>query len=279
MSTLTRSSMPRLNPAPVNGVAIARAEGPLRSSLPSRTEWLGNNGLRFLAKRAVDLAGASVGLLLLTPVMLAIAVLIRLDSPGPVLFRQWRRGYRGRPFRMLKFRTMVVDAEQRLGDLEESNEVRGRRAVQAARRPASHPAGTVLAALQPGRAAPVDQCAAGRDEPGRPATPPAPRQRSACGRWTRRDTLRRLQVLPGLTGPWQVGGRSELDYERMVQLDLDYVENGRWAGTSGSSARPSSWCCSTEVLTEARDSLVLAWKSAGGKAATKDESDVRKADA
>jgi lipopolysaccharide/colanic/teichoic acid biosynthesis glycosyltransferase len=67
--------------------------------------------MRFFAKRAVDLTGVSVGLLLLTPVMLAIALLIRLDSPGPVLFRQWRRGCRGRLFRMLKFRTMVVDAE------------------------------------------------------------------------------------------------------------------------------------------------------------------------
>ena len=62
----------------------------------------------------MDVAGALVGLLLLAPVMLAISLLIRLDSPGPVLFRQLRRGYRGRLFWVLKFRTMVVDAEQRL---------------------------------------------------------------------------------------------------------------------------------------------------------------------
>ena len=125
MIALTRSSIPPLNPAPFDRVAIARAERPMRPSLPSRTERFGDNGPRFLAKRAVDLAGASVGLILLTPVLLAIALLIRLDSPGPVLFRQWRRGYRGRLFQMLKFRTMVVDAEQRLGDLEESNEAAG----------------------------------------------------------------------------------------------------------------------------------------------------------
>src|SRR5207244_3500372 len=63
-----------------------------------------------------------VGLLLLAPVTLAIALLIRRDSSGPAVCRQVRRGHRGRPFRMLKFRTMVADAEQRLGDLESCNE-------------------------------------------------------------------------------------------------------------------------------------------------------------
>jgi lipopolysaccharide/colanic/teichoic acid biosynthesis glycosyltransferase len=66
-----------------------------------------------------------LGLIVLSPVMLAIALWIRLDSPGPALFRQVRRGHRGRPFRMLKFRTRVVDAAQRLGDLEGSNESAG----------------------------------------------------------------------------------------------------------------------------------------------------------
>ena len=89
--------------------------------------------LRFAAKRAMDLVGALLGLLLLAPVMLAVALLIRLDSPGPVLFRQLRRGYRGRLFWVLKFRTMVVDAESRLDDLEKQNESAGRRLVQAAR--------------------------------------------------------------------------------------------------------------------------------------------------
>ena len=69
-------------------------------------------------KRAVDLTGALVGLMLFSPVMLAIALLIRLDSPGPALFRQERRGQGGRPFRMLKFESMVVDAQQRLGNLK-----------------------------------------------------------------------------------------------------------------------------------------------------------------
>src|SRR5207244_13086454 len=75
--------------------------------------------------RTVDWVGAALGLLLLCPFIALIAGLIRLDSRGPVFFRQVRRGYRGRPFRMLKFRTMTVDAEQKLVDLESSNECDG----------------------------------------------------------------------------------------------------------------------------------------------------------
>ncbi len=81
--------------------------------------------LRSLIKRTVAIAGALAGLVLLWPLLLILTVLIRLDSPGPSLFRQVRRVHRGRPFRLLKFRTMVVDAERRLVELESSNDSRG----------------------------------------------------------------------------------------------------------------------------------------------------------
>lgn len=73
----------------------------------------------------MDLARALLRRIALSPAMLAIALSIRLDSPGPTLFRQVRRGHQGRPFTMLKFRTMVADARQRLGNLEASNESAG----------------------------------------------------------------------------------------------------------------------------------------------------------
>lgn len=82
-------------------------------------------GVQLLVKRAIDMTGASLGLLLLMPVLWIIVLLIRLDSPGPIFFRQVRRGYRGKPFQVLKFRTMIVDAEERLVDLESSNESHG----------------------------------------------------------------------------------------------------------------------------------------------------------
>ena len=96
-----------------------------RQSPPLRNALVTAEGLQFLVKRIIDVTGASLGLLLLSPVLWIIILLIRLDSPGPILFRQVRRGYRGNPFQVLKFRTMTVDAEQRLVDLESSNESDG----------------------------------------------------------------------------------------------------------------------------------------------------------
>ena len=98
------------------------AELQLSPVLPLQSTELTIDGLSHALKRLMDLVGALVGMLLLAPVMLGIVLLIRLDSSGPVLFRQLRRGRHGRPFHVLKFRTMVVDAEQRLGDLEQHNE-------------------------------------------------------------------------------------------------------------------------------------------------------------
>ena len=80
---------------------------------------------QFTVKRILDYIGSGLGVLLLGPLMLGIALLIRLDSRGPILFRQQRLGLGGRPFWLWKFRTMVVDAEDRLGDLEHLNESRG----------------------------------------------------------------------------------------------------------------------------------------------------------
>jgi len=98
------------------------AELQLSPIRPLQSTELTIDGLSQALKRSVDLAGALIGMLLLAPVMLGIVLLIRLGSSGPVLFRQLRRGRHGRLFHMLKFRTMVADAEQRLGDLEEHNE-------------------------------------------------------------------------------------------------------------------------------------------------------------
>src|SRR5262245_33274625 len=126
MSTLSPSSMPpSLKSAAVDDAAIAQDEGALPATLPWRADGLTAAGLRHRTKRAVDVAGALVGLFLLWPVMVLIALLIKFTSRGPVMFQQPRRGYRGRLFNVLKFRTMAVDAEQQLVDLESSNESAG----------------------------------------------------------------------------------------------------------------------------------------------------------
>ena len=170
----------------------------------------------------MDLAGALVSLVLLWPVMLTIALLIRLDSPGPVLFRQVRRGRRGRPFRIFKFRTMVVDAEQRLGDLESCNESAGGVLFKLHNDPRVTRLGRFLRRSSLDELPQLINVLKGEMS----LVGPRPLQLRDCNRLGTLDPqahARRLEVLPGLTGPWQVAGRSELDYQQMVELDCDYA--------------------------------------------------------
>jgi lipopolysaccharide/colanic/teichoic acid biosynthesis glycosyltransferase len=223
MSTLTRSSRSPLGSACFDRVAIAQGEKPWQLSLPRRTAWP-TEGPVVWVKRAVDVAGAFVGLVLLSPVLLAIALLIRLDSPGPVLFQQARRGHRGRPFRMLKFRTMVADAESRLVDLESCNESAGGVLFKLHDDPRVTRLGQFLRRSSLDELPQLINVLKGEMS----LVGPRPLQVRDSDRLLALDPqsyAHRLQVIPGLTGPWQVGGRSELDYQEMVQLDRDYAEN------------------------------------------------------
>jgi lipopolysaccharide/colanic/teichoic acid biosynthesis glycosyltransferase len=196
----------------------------MQASLPVPAARLSAYTLRCLIKRSLDLAGAFVGLTLLTPVMLAIALLIRLDSPGPVLFRQLRRGHRGRLFRMLKFRTMAVDAEQRLDSLEQSNESAGGVLFKLRDDPRITRVGRFLRRFSLDELPQLINVLWGDMS----LVGPRPLQLRDSDRLLAINPdayTRRLQVLPGLTGLWQIGGRSEVDYECMVNLDLEYVQH------------------------------------------------------
>jgi lipopolysaccharide/colanic/teichoic acid biosynthesis glycosyltransferase len=224
MSSMTPTSVPPLNSASLDGESIARNEVRLQESSLLQIEWLTTDKLRSLIKRAVDLAGASVGLILLTPVMLLIALLIRLDSPGPVLFRQLRRGHQGRLFRVLKFRTMMEGAEQYLADLENSNESVGGVLFKLREDPRVTPLGKFLRRHSLDELPQLINVFWGEMS----LVGPRPLQLRDSDRLLASNPdgyARRLEVMPGLTGPWQVGGRSELDSERMLELDLNYVEN------------------------------------------------------
>jgi len=180
--------------------------------------------LPYAIKRSIDVAGALFGLLLLAPVMLGIALLIRFDSPGPVLFRQLRRGYRGRLFWVLKFRTMVVDAEQRLKDLERNNESAGGVLFKLREDPRVTPLGRFLRRSSLDELPQLINVLRGEMS----LVGPRPLQLRDSDKLMALDYegyTRRLEVMPGLTGPWQVGGRSEVDYSHMVKLDIDYIEN------------------------------------------------------
>jgi lipopolysaccharide/colanic/teichoic acid biosynthesis glycosyltransferase len=181
---------------------------------------------RLFLKRVIDVVGAAAGLVVLSPLMLALAVLIRLDSPGPALFWQVRRGRGGRPFWFVKFRTMIADAEHRLGELEPRNESTSGILFKIRRDPRVTRLGRFL------RRSSLDELPqlinVLRGDMSLVGPRPLQIRDSDLLEQAEPEAFAvRLTMRPGLTGAWQVGGRSEADGERMLQLDLGYVE--RWS--------------------------------------------------
>ena len=168
-------------------------------------------------KRGLDVAVAGLGLLCLWPVLLLTALLIRLTSRGPALFRQDRAGRGGRPFVLLKFRSMREDAELRRRELEHRNEMDG--PIFKMRR---DPRITLLGRFL--RRSSLDELPqllnVLRGDMSLVGPRPLPIDEAAR---LAPDHQRRHAVRPGLTGLWQVSGRNELPYARMMELDLDYV--------------------------------------------------------
>ena len=168
-------------------------------------------------KRAIDVLGAGAGLALLAPLFGAVAVAIKIASPGPVLFRQTRSGRGGRPFAMYKFRSMVVDAERKKADLLSFNEQDG-----PAFKIAADPRVTRLGRFL--RSTSIDELPqlwnVLRGEMSLVGPRPLPCDESkACLGWQRR----RLDVTPGLTCIWQVKGRSRVSFSEWCRMDLQYV--------------------------------------------------------
>ena len=240
MRTLSPPTMTPLNSGTLDRATIIAAETPSPNVLPLRSPLITADGLQWAIKRTVDFVGASVGLLALMPVLWIIVVLIRLDSRGPIFFRQVRRGYRGKPFQVFKFRTMIVDAEKRLVDLESSNEIAGGVLFKLRQDPRVTRLGSILRRLSLDEIPQLLNVLRGEMS----LVGPRPLQVRDSDLLMALDPegyKRRLDVLPGITGPWQVGGRSEVNHERMVELDVEYVDN--W-----SLKRDLSIICKTFVV-------------------------------
>ncbi len=224
MSTLTRmsfSTYDRPSTITEDSSKVNAAVGLLGSKAVSAS-------VRSLTKRTMDLAGSFLGLFFLSPVLAAIALLIRLDSRGPIFFRQERMGLGGRVFVCLKFRTMVPDAEQRLRDLEARNESVGGVLFKIKDDPRVTPLGRFLRRSSLDELPQLWNVLVGEMS----LVGPRPLQLRDSEKLENLDPegyARRLSVMPGITGPWQVGGRSDVDSGRMLGLDLDYVENW-WIG-------------------------------------------------
>ncbi|UAL30583.1 exopolysaccharide biosynthesis polyprenyl glycosylphosphotransferase [Nocardioides rotundus] len=165
-------------------------------------------------------AAAAVLLIACAPLLVALAVLVRLDSPGPALFVQKRVGRNGREFPMIKFRTMHVDAEQMLQAIIEQNESEGGVLFKMRGDPRITRLGKVLRATSLDELPQLLNVVRGEMALIGPR-PALPREVAEYDQRARR----RLAVRPGLTGLWQVSGRSNLSFEDAVRLDIDYVDN------------------------------------------------------
>ncbi|MBB5893017.1 exopolysaccharide biosynthesis polyprenyl glycosylphosphotransferase [Kutzneria kofuensis] len=185
----------------------------LRVSAPTFT------GARRVVKEIVDKIGALLLLTILSPVLLGIAAAISLGDRGPALYRQQRVGKDGKPFTILKFRTMVVDADRHRADLLAGNEAAGP-LFKMRRDPRVTPIGAVLRRFSIDELPQLVNVLRGTMSLVGPR-PPLPEEVEAYGP----DMLRRLLVKPGLTGLWQVSGRSDLPWDEAVRLDLRYVED------------------------------------------------------
>jgi exopolysaccharide biosynthesis polyprenyl glycosylphosphotransferase len=170
-------------------------------------------------KRLLDLSVSLTGLIVLSPVLLATALLIAASSRGPVLYRQLRCGLNGRRFTLYKFRTMVEGADAQLGAVAHLNEVSGP-AFKARRDPRVTWAGRILRRLSIDELPQLVNVLRGQMSLVGPR-PPLPEEVARYERWQ----LRRLSMKPGLTGLWQVSGRAGLDdFGRWIALDLAYID-------------------------------------------------------
>lgn len=210
--SLSEVSASRLHTTSVHGVPLVQVDYPQLS------------GAAAALKRAFDIGFSLAALLGLLPLLAVVAVLVRLDSPGPALFSQTRVGLRHERFRMLKFRSMVTDAEARRDDLlavSEGNAVM----FKMRHDPRVTRVGAVIRRLSIDELPQFLNVLRGEMS----VVGPRPPLVSEVENYAESDE-RRLLVKPGITGPWQVGGRSDLSWEESVRLDLYYVEN--WSLTS-----------------------------------------------
>jgi exopolysaccharide biosynthesis polyprenyl glycosylphosphotransferase len=177
------------------------------------------SGWNLLIKRAMDVTLALLALVILSPVLLLTAIAIKLDSPGPVLFRQKRVGKGGREFYIYKFRSMRQDAEQYLSELEQHNEAKGP-LFKIRDDPRCTAVGKFIRRTSIDELPQFYNVLRGEMSLVGPR-PPLPREVDRYQPWHRR----RLEVAPGITGLPQVSGRSNLTFDEMAFLDLYYIQN------------------------------------------------------
>ncbi|MGF4042262.1 sugar transferase [Paenarthrobacter nitroguajacolicus] len=211
-AALTNVAGPRIHWRPVEGLPLMHVDIPHYS------------GGKHTLKRLMDITVSASALLVLSPILLLLAAIVHQDSPGPVLFRQERVGRRGTTFHMLKFRSMVVDAESRLEELSTQDEGAGV-LFKIRGDPRVTRCGRWMRKYSLDELPQFWNVLVGNMSLVGPR-PPLAREVSGY----ERHTHRRLLIKPGITGLWQINGRSDLPWDEAVRLDLYYVENWSIAG-------------------------------------------------
>lgn len=217
---LTEIAGPRVRVSPVEGLPLMWLEAPQLGRVP-----------RFV-KRSMDLVGGLFLLICAVPIVLVAALAIKVNSRGPVLFRQRRLGVHGAEFMVLKLRTMYADAEERRANILQLNEQDGGGVLFKIRAdPRVTPVGRFLRKFSIDELPQLVHVITGR------MSLVGPRPLAAADSTYTGAARRRLLVRPGLTGLWQVSGRSDLSWDDAVRLDLYYVENWSLGGDLGILAR------------------------------------------
>ncbi len=206
--SITDVAGPRVHTREVAGLPLLHVE------TPRLTE-----GQRF-TKRAFDIVAGTLALIVASPILLIVAILVKITSPGPLLFSQERIGRNGEPFRMLKFRSMRVGAEDELSELLEAQGTEKTPLFKVKDDPRITPIGKFI------RKYSLDELPQLFNVIGGSMSLVGPRPQIAEEVALYDDAAhRRLATRPGLTGLWQISGRSELSWEDALRLDLYYVEN------------------------------------------------------
>jgi exopolysaccharide biosynthesis polyprenyl glycosylphosphotransferase len=178
------------------------------------------NELCLVIKRLLDVVGSAIALVVLLPVFAVIGAAIKLDSPGPVFFFQERVGFSRRRFRMIKFRSMVLDAESRMKDLEEKNEFSGA-GFKIRNDPRVTRVGPILRKLSLDELPQFFNVLRGDMS----LVGPRPLSIRDFDLLDEQWQKRRFSVKPGLTCLWQVNGRNKISFEHWMELDLQYIDN------------------------------------------------------
>ncbi|WP_019147216.1 sugar transferase [Timonella senegalensis] len=205
---LTDIAGPRIHTRPISGLPLLHIEYPKLA------------GRQYFSKRVFDILGSLALILVLSPVLVGVALAVKLTSPGPVMYRQERIGLNGQPFKMLKFRSMIPNADSQLAALLAQQGTADKPLFKVENDPRITPVGRFIRKYSLDELPQLFNALSGSMSLVGPR-PQVEAEVALYDQWAHR----RLLMKPGLTGLWQVSGRSNLDWEDAIRLDLYYVEN------------------------------------------------------